>query len=69
MGSFKIEKNIPIPPRRDCAASVIDKMEIGDSVLCKNQTEATAIRMTATRHNRRISQRKVKGGIRVWRTK
>lgn len=68
---FVIQKNIPLAakaPRRATSkyAFVID-MDIGDSVLVKNEKQAAAMYAAAKHHNVRMARRRVDGGVRLWR--
>lgn len=77
---FKIEKNIPIPPK--CSNTSVDrrvkypwrKMEVGDSIAIPiNGRKAAVVRATITActrrttPDRRYTTRQIGDSIRVWR--
>lgn len=73
MDEFKIEKNVPIPPRKKRGLSktgmtaTLRTMKVGESVLF-----TTAISSACTLYRSvdgKFTARIVKGGVRVWRTK
>ena len=66
---FKVEKNIPIPPRsRTGLADCLRAMEIGDSFLVPDSNRVIA-RNTALRVGIKITTRADGSGmVRVWRT-
>ena len=64
---MSISTGIPVPPRGRIVA-VLSGMEVGASVLVKTRNEANSIRIAASRLNYLITQRKDRGGIRIWRT-
>lgn len=60
---IKIDKNIPIPPKRGRPKKYpFDEMEVGDSCLVK--TKGVLSRRI---DGKRFTTRTVKGGVRVWR--
>jgi hypothetical protein len=75
MEEIKIEKGIPIPKKivGMVSRSPISKMEVGDSVLFSGKYKEIFSRIRSSvsyygaRHKMKFSQRKVEGGIRVWR--
>ena len=66
---MKIEKNIPLPKRRNKWADLAREMEVGDSVLLKSTAEALSLGLAV----KRIKKGKVTtakqdcGNIRTWR--
>ena len=69
---FEIEKNIPIPNRRQKSSKYyldIYSLEIGDSIFCQTENMAKAIFLKLKRHGFNPTRRKVEGGFRVWRIK
>lgn len=68
---FKIEKDIPIPNRRQKSSKYyldIYSLEIGDSVFCQTENMARAIFIKLKRHGFKGTTKKWKNGFRVWRT-
>ena len=68
---YKIERNIPIPPRRygkNDKYLFLLQMEIGDSVLAETRQLATAMSGRLKGAGYKFATRKVEGGVRVWRT-
>lgn len=76
--SFKIEKNIPVPPKgnkkKKSRKYPLDKMEVGDSFFIKGYTlkKYRNISSTIFLHKKRnpgavFTVRKMEGGIRVFR--
>lgn len=69
--SVQIERGIPVPAgrMRRFKAMPWDKMEVGESILIANANahgySSNANRLYAPK---RFTQKKVDGGIRVWRT-
>lgn len=79
MSEFKIEKGIPLPPRRSTHAARdkygFTRMEVGDSIFFAD-AKPSAIRNVAytaskdgARMGRKFATRTVEGGVRVWRVK
>jgi len=69
---IRIDKKIPLPKRsvrRSKWGEVLNRMQIGDSILFKNPYEANSFRSAAKAHGYSVTQRSVDGGIRVWRIK
>lgn len=75
---MKIEKNIPIPDKMSITKIRTNKwsvLEIGDSILFENAKEANTILcniiqwIKRTKRDWKMAQRKVDGGIRIWRVK
>ena len=75
---FEIEKNIPIPPkkvRKPKKYGIVDKMEIGDSILTPNKTQALGCIQRATTLGHKMILRKVDdvlatpNAYRIWRVK
>lgn len=68
---MKIDKNIPIPPahKRGIFFDLGRKMEVGDSVLVKDFSQAQALGNSVRREGGKVSHRKDKdgNGYRVWR--
>jgi hypothetical protein len=66
---MKIEKNIPIPPRgHQKNTALLEKMEVGDSVLVENRRKSVSTAQVLNRKGWKAVTRTVHGGIRVWRT-
>lgn len=81
---MQLDKHIPLPPKgyaggREISEEkkplydLVGNMEVGDSFLCPPQyllPQGTFFMKTRleTKFNIRLSQRKVEGGIRIWRT-
>lgn len=73
---MKIEKGIPIPPsktERSELFTILSQLEIGDSVLVEgdiqNRTRAKAVAMNLRhRSEKDFITRRVKNGLRIWRT-
>jgi len=69
----KIEKNIPIPQYNGKHADLIQKMEVGDSVLCEDLRNAKSLYQVMKRKGWKSALRKVcdqgYGLYRVWRIK
>lgn len=68
---FKIEKGIPVPPKKGSnyndVIGTLNKMKVGDSFLC-NMDTANAFRSVAPRKRMRVTGRKQQDGqYRVWR--
>lgn len=71
MKEIKIEKGIPIPPRRR-TTNAWESIEVGDSFVSENRSSFGALVAWASRNNngREFVSRKIEGGkIRVWRVK
>ena len=69
---YTIEKGIPIPtithPKgRSKWSSVIDSMEVGDSVLLPNRKEVISLSAVLNRRDFKVVTRSEEGGIRVWK--
>lgn len=68
---MKIEKNIPIPPahKQGKFYTVGKDMEVGDSVLVEDFSQAQALGNSVRREGGKVAHRKDKenGGYRVWR--
>jgi len=66
---MKIEKNIPMPEAREKWVEIANQMEVGDSILVKNPTEALALRLAIQRrkHGKAVTAKQACGNIRVWR--
>ena len=66
---MKIEKNIPMPEAREKWVEIANQMEVGDSVLVKNPTEALALRLAIQRRKfgKAVTRKQACGNIRVWR--
>lgn len=63
---MKIEKNVPVPkPRRK--HPIIDKMDVGDSVLCDNRKKIERLRDAMRYRKIQYATRRVPEGWRVWR--
>ncbi len=69
---IKIEKNIPIPNRRQKSSKYgsldVHSLEVGDSVFCQTENMARAIFLKLKRHGFKGTARKWENGFRVWRT-
>jgi hypothetical protein len=69
---YKIEKGIPIPPRR-CGRKPrypFGQMEIGDSVIVEIISGARAATTYGRRHGKKFqSEKQADGKYRVWRVK
>lgn len=66
---MKIEKNVPLPTRRDRVANVVSKMKVGNSVLVKTSIQANNVTFMLRKQKFQGTRRKVKNGYRVWRIK
>jgi hypothetical protein len=64
--SFKLEKNIKLPPRAKYSA--VNKAEVGDSILVKNINEARYVQQKMKGKGWTATARAVGKGFRVWRT-
>lgn len=67
----QIEKNVALPTRESKYA-VLDKLEIGDSVViavAKSSCLSRTIALKQEKTGKRFKRQKVEGGVRVWRTK
>ena len=72
---YKVEKNIPIPPRGQVRNSslkfdFLDTMEVGDSFLVTGKNEVPRVFQAMKARNMRMTQRMVKQGnakTTVWR--
>jgi len=70
----KLEKNIPIPPKRSVKSPKIskyralDKAEVGDSMLVKHFGQARYVYTKMQNKGWTATSRKVENGVRVWRT-
>jgi hypothetical protein len=71
---FKIDKGIPVAPRRGSRASIypFDDMDVGDSFLVPFETKAAkavhaAAQVARRRLGRTFAVRAVAEGTRVWR--
>jgi hypothetical protein len=71
--NYKIEKNIPVPPRRGKFKYPLGQMKIGDSFFVKQEDSNNGqIRFASSYFAKRnkgylFTVRKVEGGFRVWR--
>ena len=67
--NYKIEKNIPIIKqyRKGTWKELAEKMEIGDSVLVKDRTEANTLSIMIRRLGCRQVTRSDNNKIRVWK--
>lgn len=66
--NLKIEKNIPIPPRRGSGiAAILREMQVGDSVLFPRGDGRNARSTFGRFEPKKFCTRSVDGGIRVWR--
>ena len=72
--NIEIEKGIPIHSYSKKAVfdDLLSRMEVGDSVLMKSQTDVQQCRTAATKQNKKVSSRITKNdpgyAFRVWRT-
>ena len=72
---FKIEKNVPIPPKRGIGSGVLiypwPDMKVNDSFFAPDRKIAnfSAPRLYGRKHNMKFKCRTVDGGVRVWRVK
>ena len=70
---MEIDKNVPIwnAAWETHTSKIASQMEVDDSVLCSNATEAQLLCSSLFRRNKRAVQRKVVGSeqVRVWRIK
>ena len=66
---MKIEKNIPLPNGRGKWTELVQKMEVGDSVLLKNHAEACSLGLAMKRavNGKVVTAKQACGNIRVWR--
>lgn len=66
---MKIEKGIPIPSRKARADDrlLIDKMEVGDSILVESWKSVEKFRYTGRNAGFKMSVRKLGSGWRLWR--
>lgn len=62
-----VEKGIKIPHRGKSKWAPCASMKIGDSVLVSSNAEATSLRQLYS--SWKFTERKVDGGVRVWRVK
>ena len=67
--NYKIEKNIPITKqyRKGVWKDLVEKMEIGDSVLIANRASANALRIVMKRFGYKQVTRTEGNKIRVWK--
>ena len=67
--NYKIEKNIPITKeyRKGTWKELAEKMEIGDSVLVKDRTEANSLSIIIRRLDYRQVTRTEGNKVRVWK--
>jgi hypothetical protein len=71
---IKIDKGVPIQPRRQCVSSkyrrAFSLMEVGDSFSVDALNQAIAAKATAKKDGYKTAVRKqADGSYRVWRTK
>ena len=75
---FEIEKNIPIPPKKvgkPKKYGIVDKMEIGDSILVPTRNQAIGCNNRARTIGYKMTIRKAHGVLatpnayRIWRVK
>lgn len=69
-----IEADVPMPGVKQRKKDTVwkqlaDEMKVGNSVLLRNKKEADCLYAAFYEKGMRSSQRKVKGGVRVWRVK
>lgn len=68
---YKPEGSIPIPMRGGNGSgewkALASTMKTGDSILVKNTSEASGLSSACVKLGYRITQRKVEGGVRIWR--
>ena len=76
IGAFKIEKNVPIPPRRGRRSKYpVANLKPGESFLVPNgtfkkaQSVVSTLYAAAKRNGVKVSVRVMDEGVRVWRTK
>lgn len=74
--SYKIEKNVPIPPRRGRRSKYpVAELKTGESFLVpqgtfkKSQSVVSTLYAAAKRAGVKVSVRIMDDGVRVWRTK
>ena len=74
--NFKIEKGVPIPPRRQSGGAPMKypwkDLQIGDSFFVPKQTVhpfSGQANTTGKRFNMKFTLRAENGGVRVWRVK
>lgn len=76
MSAYTISKNVPLPPRRNCAEFPWRNLQIGDSFFIpsdKAGINGKRVYMSASNLKRHMSEpvrfsiRKVQGGYRAWR--
>jgi hypothetical protein len=67
---LEIETNVPIPSiasARSVAGKLVERMLVGNSVLCGSEEEKEAVRACGNHRGYKMCTRKVDGGWRVWR--
>lgn len=73
IGTVQIDKNVPLPGRRQPMdwTPLLGKLEVGDSFLLPNAAKSaigTAMKAFKDATGKELCSRKVEDGIRVWRT-
>lgn len=68
MSEYKIEKDVPIPPKNAGRGSKypFPEMEVGDSILVELK-QSSAATLTRAIPDMKFATRKVEGGTRIWR--
>lgn len=64
---MKIDKGVPVPPKRSKYRDLIEQMAESDSILFETEVHALAMRSAMTNLGISSCMRKVHGGWRVWR--
>lgn len=71
MSEVKIEKNIPLPPKRNGhdprAKQMIEAMTLGDSIFLSDKKQRNHCVNVMRRCGYKATARAVEGGYRVWR--
>jgi len=67
---MRIDKNIPVPRKqvkKAIWATLVDNMDVGDSVLVNNVSERQSLTMAIKAQGYEVTTRKVDDKFRVWR--
>lgn len=72
IAGYALESGISIPPSKWTKstsrwANMTERMRIGDSVFFKNDKDHSSFTAHCRSHGVKISERKLDGGVRVWR--
>jgi hypothetical protein len=64
---LKIEKGVPVPAKHESWASIVERMEIGDSVLAPDAETIKCLKRAINRVGFSSQTQREDKGIRIWK--